>query len=56
MQQYICDECKKVFKVNIYSVRGAFCSKGGILLPEDEKHFCGRECFIAWVKWFLSTI
>jgi hypothetical protein len=49
MRQYICDECKKAYKVNIYYLHGAFHSKGGILLPEDEKHFCGRTCFNEWI-------
>ena len=49
-KQYVCDECGKTYTVSLYTVRGAFQTKGGILIPENEKDFCNRACFFRWIK------
>jgi len=45
-----CDECGKESPHYVAALKGNWSSsKGGIMLPRSEYHFCTRQCLLRWV-------
>jgi hypothetical protein len=57
MKRYICDLCGQSHRHEpLFCLQSAFKSKGGILIPEEEKHFCDKKCFDIWVSKSVGII